>query len=447
MEDANRNGVADVLERNVAPQTGPPTAAGARPPATGGGTPAPARDPDAMRGEDPYIHSVSPADMKSFQLFLQQAGFNPGPIDGIFGPKTLAAMQAFQRANELPVTSTYDRATEQAVMRMAMQGGSSVGGPGTGVAAVEPGGATPTPAQAVATAATPVSDSDAEARIRQLYPQFVAYLDHPELGPILRQAAELGWGATELQGAIYNTNYWKNTPSSARAWEQQHATDPATATQRLLSQVATVINISGQMGYEFDGNTNLMLADQAIRYGWDQDQLNAAVTAQVRKTYGEGKAPLNAGTIKNLADQLWAQSREFLVPVSRKTVEGWALDIQSGKKSQEGFTAWVTGLSKGRFPWLTKEIESGNTPERYFSSHQQRIAQILEISPDEIDWMDKQWGGIIDFNDPAGNRRSMSLSEVDDWARRNPRYRYTQQANEKGYNIINGLLRDLGEFA
>jgi len=44
-----------------------------------------------------------------FQTLLRFAGFNPGPIDGIFGPRTQAALLAFQRSvKELEVTGVVD---------------------------------------------------------------------------------------------------------------------------------------------------------------------------------------------------------------------------------------------------------------------------------------------------------------------------------------------------
>ncbi len=42
------------------------------------------------------------------QALLKNAGFDPGPADGIFGPRTDAAVRAFQRQRGLPVTGIVD---------------------------------------------------------------------------------------------------------------------------------------------------------------------------------------------------------------------------------------------------------------------------------------------------------------------------------------------------
>jgi len=45
--------------------------------------------------------SLSPTLIKSVQSALKGAGHNPGPIDGILGSKTMAALNAYQKAKSL----------------------------------------------------------------------------------------------------------------------------------------------------------------------------------------------------------------------------------------------------------------------------------------------------------------------------------------------------------
>lgn len=54
--------------------------------------------------ERPVLRMNSRGDqVKALQGALNRAGFSPGPIDGEFGPKTLAAVRAFQQAKGLEV--------------------------------------------------------------------------------------------------------------------------------------------------------------------------------------------------------------------------------------------------------------------------------------------------------------------------------------------------------
>lgn len=52
----------------------------------------------------------------TLQADLNGLGFNSGPVDGIFGPKTEAGVKAFQSAKNLPVTGIADAATWQGIL-------------------------------------------------------------------------------------------------------------------------------------------------------------------------------------------------------------------------------------------------------------------------------------------------------------------------------------------
>lgn len=57
--------------------------------------------------------------VRDYTLALQQdladAGYYEGEVDGVYGPETVAAVQALQKANGLPQTGTMDKATEAAL--------------------------------------------------------------------------------------------------------------------------------------------------------------------------------------------------------------------------------------------------------------------------------------------------------------------------------------------
>jgi TonB family protein len=55
------------------------------------------------------------ADVRHLQDRLHQAGFSPGPSDGVPGAQTVAALQAYQRRQGLPATGQLDPRTQQAL--------------------------------------------------------------------------------------------------------------------------------------------------------------------------------------------------------------------------------------------------------------------------------------------------------------------------------------------
>lgn len=53
--------------------------------------------------------------VQGWQKMLHEAGFSPGAIDGVFGPKTTAATSEFQKANGLPATGKVNAPTYEAM--------------------------------------------------------------------------------------------------------------------------------------------------------------------------------------------------------------------------------------------------------------------------------------------------------------------------------------------
>jgi peptidoglycan hydrolase-like protein with peptidoglycan-binding domain len=54
--------------------------------------------------------------IRQAQIALRDAGFEPGRIDGVIGPKTEAALRQFQVAQGLPQTGGLDATTQKQLM-------------------------------------------------------------------------------------------------------------------------------------------------------------------------------------------------------------------------------------------------------------------------------------------------------------------------------------------
>jgi peptidoglycan hydrolase-like protein with peptidoglycan-binding domain len=82
--------------------------------------------------------AASGQDIKQVQEALKNQGHDPGPIDGVMGPKTRQALRAFQQAKNLKATGQLDSETTSALGVSAtgsspsgMGGSSGMGSSGT----------------------------------------------------------------------------------------------------------------------------------------------------------------------------------------------------------------------------------------------------------------------------------------------------------------------------
>jgi peptidoglycan hydrolase-like protein with peptidoglycan-binding domain len=69
--------------------------------------------------------------VQATQAALKAAGYDPGPADGQMGPKTAAALKAFQAAKGLPVTGQIDSATNAVLLGGAGAAKANTASPST----------------------------------------------------------------------------------------------------------------------------------------------------------------------------------------------------------------------------------------------------------------------------------------------------------------------------
>ncbi|HSQ37006.1 MAG TPA: peptidoglycan-binding protein [Acidimicrobiia bacterium] len=99
-------------------------------PGAGGSASEDAEAADAGLGTRPLRRGMSGEEVAVLQGLLAGLGFGPGPVDGVFGEATAAAVRAFQTAHDLEADGVVGTQTRATLIREAGAGDSSTGGPG-----------------------------------------------------------------------------------------------------------------------------------------------------------------------------------------------------------------------------------------------------------------------------------------------------------------------------
>jgi hypothetical protein len=270
-----------------------------------------------------------------------------------------------------------------------------------------------------------------------------SFLDHPELGPILRKAAKEGWTAQKLQTEIFKTNFWRTKTRSERAWENLLAQDPAEAQRRIetekqqLRQVAS--NMNGQLT---DGQLD-EIAERVIRYGWQGQEIVSAVSSELLKGSDPSKV-LRTGITGRSVQQI---ANQYGIPVSSMALDQWSQRIATGQALLEDFTNYARTQAKSLYPSLSADIDRGATVEALADPYRQYASRILGLNPAEIDFAQPKWNVALNFADDKG-RRMMTLNEWGQYIRTNTDYgyEYTDEAQERAFSAAQTIAKVFGRL-
>lgn len=278
-----------------------------------------------------------------------------------------------------------------------------------------------------------------EDLVRQQYPTYAWALEIPEIKAALDMAVAEGWPPDRLQSALQGTQWYKARSGSMRAWESLWQTDPSSAQQQWNSKAMEVGAMTTQLGVDVRWDQIEQIAWDAIRFNWNQAEVRHALGQQ----FGTVTGPQWGAT----ASGLRRLAGEYLVPMSDEVLNRWGTQIVSGQATEETFRSYLVEQAKSLFPSLAVFLDQGGTVKTYVEPYRQIAAKELEISPEDVNFLDPKWGKALFQVDPkSGQRVSMSLSEWQNEIRKNDVYGWdaTRGAREASAELQQSLLKQFG---
>lgn len=286
------------------------------------------------------------------------------------------------------------------------------------------------------------NEQQLEVLVKMRYGYMAAFLDHPELGPILRRAAVGPGGPVSEQvlfGMISQTNWWQQTPLAARNWEILKAEDPASAAALAGQAAANIQNRARKLGLQLSDSQIQQLAITVVKFNWTDEQVVDKLIGQVNF---QGLTP---GDLTAFKDQVKTIAGNYLINVSDSTAEQYALRLASGEMSLQGAESAFKEQAKQRFTWMADQIDQGISPGMYFDPIKNQIARELEISPEEINLMDNKYLSMVEIADPeTGKMRGATLREAQLLARKDERWANTSQAQQQVMATADMISRIMG---
>lgn len=293
--------------------------------------------------------------------------------------------------------------------------------------------------------ATGVIPEDWEQAAKEQYGAYWAIFQYqPELQQLLIDATREGWDPSKFQYQLEQTGWWKTTTESARLFDMEEATDPATMQTKIDNQVAAINQIALNFGVRLSSETAAKIARDSLRGGWATNPalMQTAITNEATKSTG-GVSQLRAGYI---GQQIREAANMYGVNLGDAELNSWVQKWASGAENQQSVTAAMQEWSKVLYPSIAQYIDQGRTFQDVVAPYKSIAAGLLELDPNQINFTEPKWLAAISQEDKAGQQKLMSASE---WQReirtnRDFGFEFTKQAQDQAYLVANQMAELFG---
>jgi hypothetical protein len=287
------------------------------------------------------------------------------------------------------------------------------------------------------------------------------------LGNVIGQHAPQGQtlSAAYLTGAAANPGEYKFTQG-----DSQVTTADQMLTQVEITAANQQVDLSLAQAQE--------VAMRALKGGWSSAQIQDAIGQLVRATppqpttapltgqgNGQGMRPLGGGNTittpaattaqtnaPGLLQQLRTQAAQYLMAPSAGVLQQWGQNIASGTQDMQQFQAYLAQQASLKYPSMAQEIAQGITPSQITDNLQQLAAQTLDISPNQVNFINNpQFQKILDGGWDQGangakqaNGQIMTYTQAGEYLRGLPQYADTTGARSSAADLATEIIGAFG---
>ena len=254
-----------------------------------------------------------------------------------------------------------------------------------------------------------LTDAEIEAYAAEF--GYAAYwLNHVELGPIIRQAAgPPEWTQAKLLAAIQATDWWRDHEDADVKFQLLEQSEPAEAAAQLADARQRIETEATSLGVTIDPARLDEMARHSIIWNWTVSDQSNAILGEAKWEPGAAETGTIAGNVRRINKLIG----DYQVNVTADQVEEFAQNLYLGAITLEGIEAEFANQAKSMYPHFADRIDSGFSPRTIFSPYKQHVATLLDMPVNQIDLLgDPRFQPIIDTVDDKGEHRAMTLSEA-----------------------------------
>lgn len=263
---------------------------------------------------------------------------------------------------------------------------------------------------------------------------------NPELRKLFNDAVAGTWNGVKFEAELKNTNWFKKSNTRWQETEVQRLTRPAQFKSGLAAARQAVINQAAKVGATLTNDTLNYATSQLYRQGWDEDQLNAALSGYV--TIKQGQVGGDTGSD---IDKLRAIADANGVSYSDSYYQTAAQSMVKGNRTAQDYVNDVRVQAASAYPVYAEQIKAGQNVKDIASPYIQRMGALLEVNDQDINLNDPTIREAISgINPETGKAQAKSLWQFENDLRKDPRWAKTANAREQTSKVANGILQKWG---
>lgn len=262
----------------------------------------------------------------------------------------------------------------------------------------------------------------------------------PELNNLFKEAVAQSWDATRFQAAITASKWYQSNSESMRNAQTQKVIDPATYSQQVASEKASILENAASMGASISDSLANTIATQQITYGWNADQVNQALSKYIKLNssgaFG-GQAGQNAMALSELA-----YNNGVSLPPA--TMQNLLQNVAANKTSMEDLQGYVRKIAASKFPALEKQIAAGENVSSLAEPYTSAMQNTLEVGPGQTTLDNPLIQRALNGLDQSGQPTGMNVTDFQRLLRSQPQWAQTQNAQNSTMAAARQILQSFG---
>jgi hypothetical protein len=255
---------------------------------------------------------------------------------------------------------------------------------------------------------------------------------------------------TKFQADLINSDWYKSYAGPARIAQAAKYGDPATWKLSVAEAEKLVISEAQTLGYTLDPTQVSSLAEFALNSsGGKAEGITGLVLTGLKKQLTTiGKINTAGGMAATGVSGLKATAASYLV--GHLFNDDWYKNqedlILKGETTQSAVESLIKSTAKSTYSSISDQIDAGLKPKDVLLPNVNRIANILEIDPSQVDVTNPKYAKLIFAQDPKDPSKQIFKSswqseidakKTDDWA-------YTKNSRESLDSVAHSVLTSLG---